>query len=169
VDRSNKALKNTPGAWIDLCRAVILIAGVVALMGVVLVLLPQKSIDKMAARLESRHGGAEYEKIALIYLADEFTDGAFRIRGVIRNIAADPAERIDAVVRLYNNGRTLLETVVVRLDKEIIAPNDFARLEMTVPGYDEGFAGYAVEFKLREGGILPYKDLRGTIPKKTNP
>ena len=122
----------------------------------------------MAARLESR-GGDEYEKIALIYLADEFTDEAFRIRGVIRNIADDPAERIDAVVRLYNNGRALLETVVVRLDKEIIAPNDFARLELTVPEDNKEFAGYAVEFKLREGGIIPYKDMRGQISNNSNP
>jgi len=122
----------------------------------------------MAARLESR-GGDEYEKIALIYLADEFTDEAFRIRGVIRNIADDPAERIDAVVRLYNNGRALLETVVVRLDKEIIAPNDFARLELKVPGDNKEFAGYAVEFKLREGGIIPYKDMRGQISNNSNP
>ena len=152
----------------DIARAVILAAGVIALLGVTLVLLPQSAVDKIAARLENRHG-AEYEKIALLYLADEFTDGAFRIRGVIRNIADTPAERIDATVRLYNNGRALLETVVVRLDKDIIEPNDFARLDLTVPGHADGFAGYAVEFKLREGGILPYKDMRAQIMQNSNP
>jgi hypothetical protein len=153
----------------DLCRALIIIAGVTALLGVALILLPQSAVDKIAARLEIRHRGAEHEKIALIYLTDEFTDGAFRIRGIVRNIAETPMERIDAAVRLYSNGRALLETVVVRLDKEILAPDDFARLEMTVPGHTEGFAGYAVEFKLRDGGILPYKDMRSQISQNSNP
>ena len=153
----------------DIGRAVILTVGVIALTGVTLVLLPQNTVEKIAARLESRHNGAEYEKIALIYLADEFTDGAFRIRGIIRNITDAPTERIDGVVRLYNRQRALMETVVVRLDKDIIAPNDFARLELTVPKYNEGFAGYAVEFKLREGGGVPYKDIRGQISHNTNP
>ena len=152
----------------DFVRALILVAGVIVLSGVTLVLLPQSAVDKLAARLESRHG-AEYEKIALLYLTDEFTDGAFRIRGVIRNITDAPTERVDAIVRLYSLNRTLLETVVVRLDKDILAPNDFARLELTVPGHTEGFAGYAVEFKLREGGVLPYKDMRGTLSQNSDP
>jgi hypothetical protein len=150
-------------------RAIILIAGVVALSGVTLVLLPQSAVDKMAARLESRHGVTDHEKIALLYLVDEFAGGAFRIRGVIRNIDAAPTERIDAIVRLYNIERDLLETIVVRLDKDIIEPNDFARLELTVPRHTEGFAGYAVEFKLREGRVIPYKDMRGQTLQNSNP
>lgn len=163
------SLKKTSGLWADLCRGIILIAGVIALMGVALVALPQSAVDKLAARIESRRGGGVEEKIALLFLADEFTGGAFRIRGVIRNIAAEPAERIDAVVRLYSRNRALLETVVVRLDKDIIAPNDFARLELTVPGHTEGFAGYAVEFKSRDGGVLPYKDMRREISQNSKP
>ena len=162
-------MKKSSGMWVDLCRALILIAGVVALLGVALVVLPQSAFDKLASRLENRRGGAEYEKIALIYLADDFTDGVYRVRGVIRNITAEPAERIDAVVRLYSIERSLLETVVVRLDKDIIEPNDFARLELTIPRHTEGFAGYAVEFKLREGGVLPYKDMRREILQNSNP
>ncbi|MDR0841958.1 MAG: hypothetical protein LBP68_00890, partial [Acidobacteriota bacterium] len=50
--------------------------------------------------------------------------------------------------------------VIVRLDKDAIEPNDFARLNLTVPAHTESFAGYAVEFKLREGDTVPYKDLR---------
>jgi hypothetical protein len=157
------------GAWIDLGRAIILIVGVIALSGVTLVLLPQSAVDKIAAHIESRHNVTGHEKIALLYLADEFTDGAFRIRGVIRNIDAAPAERIDAIVRLYNRERELLETVIVRLDKDFIEPNDFARLELTIPGHTAGFAGYAVEFKLREGGVLPYKDMRRQSPQNPNP
>ena len=155
--------------WIDIGRVLILIAGVVALSGVTLVILPQSAVDTIAARLESRHGVNEHEKIALLYLADEFAGGTFRIRGVIRNITSAPMEKIDATVRLYDAGRALLETVVVRLDKDILAPNDFARLELTIPGHTEGFAGYAVEFKLREGGVLPYKDMRGQISQSSNP
>ena len=168
-DSPDNFLKKPSGAWMDMGRALILIACVIALLGVTLVLLPQSTVDKMAARLESRRGGAEYEKIALYYLADEFTNGAFRIRGVIGNIADAPMERIDAIVRLYSLERALLETVVVRLDKDILAPNDFARLELTVPGHTEGFAGYAVEFKLREGGVLPYKDMRGKTSQNSSP
>ena len=155
----------TSGAWIDLGRAIILLAGVITLSGVALVLLPQSAVDKIAARLEDRHSAAEHEKIALLYLADEFTNDTFRVRGIIRNIDTAPAERIDAVVRLYSRERALLETVIVRLDKDVIEPNDFARLELTIPGHTEGFAGYAVEFKLREGGVLPYKDMRRQNPQ----
>ena len=158
-------MKEPSGAWMDLGRALIIVAGVIALSCVTLVLLPQNAVDNMAARLENRRGGVEHEKIALLYLADEFTEGAFRIRGVILNIAGAPTERIDAIVRLYSRERTLLETVIVRLDKDILAPNDFARLELTVPGYADGFAGYAVEFKQRENDVIPYKDLRRQSPQ----
>ena len=155
--------------WADIWRALILIFGGVALLVSALVVLPQSAVDKLAARLESRRGASEYEKIALLYLSDEFSDGSFRIRGVIRNISVAPTERIDAVVRLYNRERALLETVVARLDKDSIEPNDFARLELTVPRHTEGFAGYAVEFKLREGDVLPYKDMRRQIMQNSNP
>ena len=162
LNPESKILNSKSNTWLDLARILIIIAGVIALSGVTLVLLPQSAVDKMAARLENR-GGAGYEKIALLYLADEFTGSAFRIRGIIRNIADAPTERIDAIVRLYSRERALLETVIVRLDKDFIEPNDFARLELTIPGHTEGFAGYAVEFKLREGDVIPYKDMRGRI------
>jgi hypothetical protein len=159
--------KKTSDLWADLCRGLILVAGFIATVGIALVALPQSAVDKLAERLESRRGG-EQEKIALLFLADESTGGAFRLRGVIRNISDAPAERIDAVVRLYSRERTLIETVVARLDKDIIEPNDFARLELTVPAHTEGFAGYAVEFKSREGGVLPYKDMRRQILQNPN-
>jgi len=155
--------------WADLYRGFILIVGVIAALTAALVVLPQSVVDRLAANIESSRGVAEYEKIALLYLADEFSDGAFRIRGVIRNIAVAPTARIDAVVRLYGRDRALLETVVVRLDKDIMEPNDFARFELTVPNHTEGFAGYAVEFKLRDGDILPYKDMRRQITQNSNP
>ena len=160
------SLQKTSSLWTDVGRMFILISGIIALSCVVLVLLPQSAVDKMAVRLENRRGIDTHEKIALLYLTDEFTDGAFRIRGVIRNITATPAERIDAVVRLYSRERALLETVVVRLDKDIIEPNDFARLELMIPEQTDGFAGYAVEFKLREGGALTYKDMRQEIRRQ---
>ena len=67
---------------------------------------------------------------------------------------------MDAIVRLYDRNRTLLEAVIVRLDKDTLAPNDFARLNLTIPKHDDSFAGYAVEFKLREGDTIRYQDLR---------
>jgi hypothetical protein len=160
-------LQKKSGVLTDICRALILIAGFIALSGVALVILPYSAIEKIAARIEGR--GGEQEKIALLYLTDEFTGSAFRIRGVVRNISAAPAERIDAVVRLYDGKRSLLETVIVRLDKDILAPDDFARLELTVPEHTEGFAGYAVEFKLREGGVIPYIDMRPQFSQNSNP
>ena len=149
-----------PSVWPDIGRALILIAGFVALSGIALVLLPQSAVDVMIVRIENHHNGGDHEKISLVYLVDEFTNGAFRIRGVIRNITDAPTERIDAVVRLYGMERALLETVIVRLDKEIIEPNDFARFDLTVPEQTAGFVGYAVEFKLREGDVIHHKDMR---------
>ena len=163
------SLQKTSGVLADVFRALIIIIGIIALSGIALVLLPQNTVEKIAARIERHRGSVEHEKIALVYLAEESANGAFHLRGVIRNISAAQTERVDAVVRLYSRNRELLETVVVRLDKDIIEPNDFARFEMTVPEYVDGFAGYAVEFKLREGGVLPYKDMRDQLTKKADP
>jgi len=149
----------------DARRALIIVVGIIALSGITLAFLPQSAVQEIAARIKSRRGAVEHEKIALFYLAGESSNGAFRIRGVIRNISAAPMERIDAVARLYDRDRTLLETVVARLDKDRIEPDDFARLELTVPERVDEFAGYMVEFKLREGGVLPYKDMREQLLK----
>jgi hypothetical protein len=149
--------------WRDAGRVAILVAAFVAAAAVVLVALPQGAVEALAGRLEARRRTSEPEKVALLYLGDAFDEagGTYRIRGVVRNVSPRPLGQMDAIVRLYNRNRVLLEAVIVRLDKDALAPGDFARLNLTIPKETEGFAGYAVEFKLRGGEALPYKDLRG--------
>lgn len=155
-----ETLPSGPRLWGDLLRALIIILSLAAAAGLALVLLPQTSIDRLAERLRARHGAAQPEKIAFLYLGDELSGDVFRIRGAVRNIAPTPIEQLDASIRLYAPDRTILETVVVRMDKEVIAPGEVARFELVYPVYRMEFGSYSVEFKLRQGSPVPYKDMR---------
>ena len=99
--------------------------------------------------------------IAFLYLGHEIQNDEFHIRGVVRNITTEPIEKLDAVVRLYSHNRELLETDIVRMDKETIEPDEVAQFELVYPNYQSEFSSYSVEFKLRQGAFVPYKDMRG--------
>ena len=63
-------------------------------------------------------------------------------------------------VRLYAADGSLLETAVVRMDTEVIAPDATSSFHLTYPDYTGQFGSYSVDFKLRQGDSLPYKDMR---------
>jgi len=154
------------GTGMDLARMALIILSIIAGAGILLLALPQATFEGLAERIQARRKAPEQEKIALLYLGDELKNNEFRIQGILKNISAAPIEQLDAVVRLYAGDRALLETVITRLDKDTIAPGEFARMELKVPSGKMGFAGYAVEFKLRQGDILPFKNMRAqTLPK----
>ena len=46
------------------------------------------------------------------------------------------------------------------MNKDIIGPGEIAQFELVYPNYKMEFARYAVEFKLRNGDVVPYKDMR---------
>jgi hypothetical protein len=144
----------------DLLRALVILVSLVVASALLLTLLPQRAVDAMAGYLNARHRQAHPEKIALLYLGDGIIDDRFHIRGVVRNITAAPIEQLDAVVHFYAQDRSLLETAIVRMDKDTIAPNEIAQFELIYPSERPGFAGYSTEFKLRQGEMVPYKDLR---------
>lgn len=146
----------------DLLRVLLVLLSLVVAAGFVLVVLPQPTVDRMTQSLEARHGTAQQEKIAFLYLGDEVRDNEFHIRGVLRNITALPIEQLDAAVRLYAHDGTILQTTVVRMNKETIAPDEIAQFELVYPNYRMEFAKYSVDFTLREGGFVPYKDMRAT-------
>jgi len=148
------------GLAADLARALLIVLSLTVAAALVLVLLPQPAVDRVFGSLESRRRTANPEKIAFLYLGDAIIDSRFHIRGVIRNITADPIERLDAVVRFYAQDRSLLETTVVRMNRETIGPNEIARFELVYPRERLDFAGYSAEFKLRQGTIVPYRDMR---------
>lgn len=154
-------LRGTPGMPADFLRAFLIILSIAVATGFLLILLPQRTIDQMAQNLQSRHGVARTERIALLYLGDETKEGTLRIRGVVRNITASPIEQLDAAIRFYARNGNLLETILVRMDKETIAPDEIARLELVVPNHTMQYTGYALEFKLRQGETVAYKDMRG--------
>jgi hypothetical protein len=148
------------GIWLDLLRGVLLILSLLIIAAVTLVLLPQRALDTIVHQFESRHSSPIQERIALLYLGDEIENGSFRIRGVVKNIAAGPIEKMDAAVRLYDREGSATKTVLIRLDKEVIDPGAIARLDLVIPNYKMDISGYAVEFQLRDGEKISYKDLR---------
>jgi hypothetical protein len=144
----------------DLFRAFLIVLTLVVAAGFVLILLSQSTIDKIAKDFRSQNGAAQPEKIALLFLGDELKDNEFQIRAVVRNITNAPIEQLDAAVRLYSNAGRIMETVVVRMDKEIITPDETSQFRLVYPNYKTEFSRYAVEFKLRQGAPIAYKDLR---------
>lgn len=146
----------------DLLRLLLVFLSFVVAAGFVLVLLPQPTADKMTQDLKTRYGTAGQEMISLLYLGDERKDSEFHIQGVIRNITTAPLEKLDAAVRLYAHNGNILETTIIRMNKETIAPDEVAQFELVYPNYKDEFMKYAVEFKLRDGGLIPYKDMRTT-------
>ena len=155
------ALPKRPSAAGDLLRALLMILSLVVAAGFVLILLPQRNVDRMAEGLEARHG-RKAEQVSLLYLGDEIKDNSFHIRGAVRNITTEPIERLDAAIRLYGHDGNMLQTVVVRMNKESIAPDEVAQFELVYPDYKMEFSKYSVDFKLREGREVPYKDMRAT-------
>jgi hypothetical protein len=155
-------VQTRPWLLTDLFRLLLLLLSLVVAAGFALIVLPQSAVDKMTRSLETRNGVLQQEKIAFLYLGDEVKENEFHIRGVIRNITTSPIEQLDAAVRLYGHDGSLMQTTVVRMDKEIIAPDEIARFELVYPNYKMEFAKYSVDFQLREGEAVPYKDMRAT-------
>jgi hypothetical protein len=151
-----------PWLLTDLLRIGLIILSLLVAAGFILTMLPQNTVDKLTQNLEARHRTAEQEVLAFLYLGDEIKDGEFHIRGVIRNITSSPVEQLDAAVRLYAHDGTILQTTIVRMNKETIAPDEMAQFELVYPNYKMEFAKYSVDFKLREGGFVSYKDMRAT-------
>ena len=140
--------------------ALILLALCVA-VGFVVVLLPDNVINRSADAIRMKTGGPPpQERISLLYLGDEAKGKEFQIRGAIRNISTQSIEKLDAMIRLYAPNGVLLETAVVRMELETIAPDSIAAFHLIYPDYDGKFSSYSVDFKLRDGEILPYKDMR---------
>jgi hypothetical protein len=149
-----------PWALSDLLRALLVILSLVVAAGFILILLPQPSIDRMAQDLQSRHSGPQQYRIALLYLGDTIQNNEFKIRGVVRNITTDPIDQMDVAIRFYAHDGDILQTTIVRMNKETIAPDEVAQFELVYPDYKMEFGSYAVEFKLRDGALIPYKDMR---------
>lgn len=148
----------------DLVRALIIVLSLASLGALVLILLPQSAVDSIADNLNSRHEGSRQEKIAFLYLGDAKISNEWHIRGIVRNVSTAPLEQLDAVVRFYAHDRSLLETTIVRMNKEIINPGETAQFELIYPIPGQEYAGYSAEFKLRQGAPVSYIDMRKTQP-----
>src|SRR5437867_6178174 len=150
-----------------IARGILFALALVVAAGFVLVCLPQSTVEKIVRSLQaSKAAELPSEKIALLYLGDENRGKEFHIRGIVRNISADPLEKVDATIRLYSVENFLLETVLVRADAESISPDGTAEFHLVYPDYKGQFGSYSVDFKLRGGDPLPYKDRRGARQHK---
>jgi hypothetical protein len=155
-----KTLQKRPRMLADLLRALLILLSLIVAAGFILVLLSQPAVDKLAQDLQSRHTASRQEQIALLYLGDEIQDNKFHLRGHARNITADPIQQLDAAIRFYSHDGNLLETALIRMNKDTLAPDEVAQFDLVIPNYQMQFASYAVEFQWRRGGIVPYKDMR---------
>jgi hypothetical protein len=153
------------GAIADLFRAFLVLLSLVVAALCLLLLLPQPTVDNLARDLQAHYGAAQPEKIALLFLGDEAKGNEFQVQGVVRNISNTPIEQLDAAVRLYSHAGGILETVLLRMDKETIAPDETSQFRLVYPNYKMEFSKYAVEFKLRQGALMTYKDMRSAHPQ----
>jgi hypothetical protein len=145
-----------------LLRGALVVLALVVAAGFALILLPDRTVRNMAQLLEAtRAADLPAERIALLYLGDETAGKEFHVRGIVRNISSQSIEKLDAQVRLHASDGTVLETVVARLDLDVIAPDATSEFHVVFPDYKGEFSSYAVDFKLRGGEPVPYKDRRG--------
>jgi hypothetical protein len=155
------ALQERSPMILDILRGALIMLAILVAAALLLVLMPQSGVDRMAAALRPRNApGPPPEKIAFLYLGDEIKDNQFHIRGVVKNITEKPIEQLDATIRLYAPDRTLLETAVVRMDSDIIFPDATASFHLSYPDYHGQFGSYSLDFKLRQGDPILYKDMR---------
>ncbi len=146
----------------DVLRGALIVLAYALAVALALVVLPQSAFDKLADSLRYRNSNpTQQEMLAFLYLGDEAKGTDFHIRGAVRNITAKPIDELDATVRLYAPDRTLLETALVRMDSEHIVPDATATFHLTYPDYRGQIGSYSVDFKLRQGEPVPYKDMRG--------
>jgi hypothetical protein len=147
----------------DILRGILILLSFAVALSLVMISLPQPAFDKVAESLRSKRSAPPpQESVAFLYLGDEAKGIEFHIRGAVRNISTTPVEQLDAVIRLYAPDRTLLETAVVRMDSEIIPPDAVATFHLTYPEYHKQFGSYSIDFKFRQGDLVPYKDMRAT-------
>jgi hypothetical protein len=159
-ERPFRPVPQRPSLLLELLRLALIILALVVAAGFTLALLPQVTVDNITRGIQQKTGIQKQEQIALLYLGDEVKDQEFHVRGIIRNISTQPIEKLDATIRLYGASGFLEETDLVRMSKDLIAPDDTAEFHLVYPKYDSQFATYAVDFKLRLGDIVAYKDMR---------
>ena len=146
----------------EIMRGVLILLALCVAAGLILISMPEGTIDRMAQSLRLRKGETPpQEGISLLYLGDEIKGKEFHIRGVIRNISTQPIEKLDAQIRLYAPDGILIETTVVRMDAEVIAPDATSSFNLAYPDFTGQFGSYSIDFKLRQGQAMPYKDMRG--------
>jgi hypothetical protein len=155
-----KTHQQRSGMLSDLFRAFLIILSLIVAAGFTLILLSQPTIDRMAQDLRTQYGAPQQEKIALLFLGDTVKDNEFQVQANIRNISKAPIEHLDAAIRFYSHTGRIQETVMVRMDKEILAPDEIGQFRLAYPNSKMEFSRYAVEFKLRQGELIAYRDMR---------
>lgn len=152
-----------PAVGVRILQGALIALACIVAAGFLLIVLPEKTIDTWAEALRLRVASppVQEEPIALLYLGDEIAGKEFHIRGVVRNVSTRPIEKLDAVIRLYAADGILVETAVVRMNAETIAPDATATFHLVYRDYQGQFTSYSADFKLRHGDPVRFKDLRG--------
>jgi hypothetical protein len=158
---SLQLLEKPPRFFADIARALLIILALVVAAGFILLVLPKPAADKLTQDLRARAAKtAPPASIAFLFLKDRIENNNFHIAGVVRNISSAPVQNLEAAVRLYLHDETVYETTIVPMDKAIIQPDGTAQFDLIYPNYKMQFQRYSVEFKLKNGDLVNYKDMR---------
>jgi hypothetical protein len=143
-------------------QTILLILSVAVAIALILTVMPEGTFNGMTQNLEARNAATSQAVIGLLALGDQIKDNEFHVGGEIRNISSTRIEKLDASVRFYGHDGNALETTIVRMDKEVIAPDETASFNLVHSNYQNEYARYSVEFKFRQGDKAAYKDMRKT-------
>jgi hypothetical protein len=137
------------------------LACVVAL-GFLFILLPDGTVQRwsQSLRLLNAPPGQE-EPIAFLYLGHEVSGQELHIHGQIRNTSPSPIEQLDANIRLFASDGKLIDSALVPMETETIAPDATTSFGLIYPDASGKVATYSVGFKLRNGETVSYKNMRG--------
>jgi hypothetical protein len=146
----------SPPAWQRLGTVVaigaLLVGGVIG----VAVLLA----DRPGAQAQGQAGAPAAAPLELLSLRHAQQDGTFTVTGLVRNPARGaPAERITAVVFLFDAQGGFLASGRAPLDFTRLAPGEESPFVVAIPA-PAGVARYRVSFRRDEGGVVSHIDRR---------
>lgn len=145
----------SPPAWRRLGAVVIIGAVLVGSVIGVAVLLADRPSSTTAAPAETL--AAPLELLSLRHAQQE---GTFTVTGLVRNPARGaPAERVTAVVFLFDARGGFLASGRAPLDFTRLAPGEESPFVVAIPA-PAGVARYRVSFRKDEGGIVAHVDRR---------
>lgn len=162
--------KNSGPAWGSKARPLLYGAVGVCVLLLIVMALPQTTVDGWVQRLESGSQAVSQsslvnpEKLDLVKLDDEWSSQSFEVSCIVRNRTNEVIRGGEAVIKLYGR-KGIITTLVVELDASEIGPNQRAgfRTSYKLTPDTDPLTHYEISFKRKDGTPLLHQDLRGAI------